>query len=153
MQWQYNAAQCLLNGEPWEVGRYREDSSACGELFSKLNDGLGVQYMPRCRENACGGIECRRLSAMLIRGQGGTRGLGQPGDRGLREACGVFSAKGWRIREPASDDIAPERPALASSIGRDLSRRGLSAQEVATIAGFSEPSRNSLFRHSGLQAV
>jgi len=65
----------------------------------------------------------------------------------------MFSVKGWRIREPASEDIAPERPALASSIGRDLSRRGLSAQEVASIAGFSEPSSNKLFRHSGLQAV
>ncbi len=31
----------------------------------------------------------------------------------------MFSVKGWRIREPASEDIAPERPALASSIGRD----------------------------------
>jgi Zn-dependent peptidase ImmA (M78 family) len=65
----------------------------------------------------------------------------------------MFSVKGWRIREPASEDIAPERPALASSIGLDLSRRGLSAQEVASIAGFSEPSRDKLFRHSGLQAV
>ena len=65
----------------------------------------------------------------------------------------MSSVKGWRIREPASEDIAPERPALASSIGRDLSRRGPSAQEVASIAGFSEPSSNKLFRHSGLQAV
>lgn len=65
----------------------------------------------------------------------------------------MFSAKGWRTREPASEDIAPERPGLAPSIGQSLSARGLSPEEVASIAGFSEPSRNNLFRHAGLRAV
>lgn len=65
----------------------------------------------------------------------------------------MFSARGWRSHEPASDDIAPERPALAESIGRELSARGLSADEVATIAGFAESDRNTLFRAGGLRAV
>lgn len=65
----------------------------------------------------------------------------------------MFSAKGWRTREPGSEDIAPERPVLAQSIGQSLSARGLSPQEVASIAGFSEPARNTLFRPSGLRAV
>ena len=64
----------------------------------------------------------------------------------------MFSAKGWRTREPASEDIAPERPVLAS-IGQSLSARGLSPEEIASIAGFSEPSHNSLFLHAGLRAV
>ena len=65
----------------------------------------------------------------------------------------MFSAKGWRTREPGSEDIARERPVLAQSIGQSLSARGLSPQEVASIAGFSEPARNTLFRPSGLRAV
>ncbi len=65
----------------------------------------------------------------------------------------MFSAKGWRTREPGSDDIAPELPLLAQSIGQSLASRGLNANEVATIAGFSDPSRNTLFRPSGLRAV
>ncbi len=65
----------------------------------------------------------------------------------------MFSAKGWRTHEPGSGDIAPERPALAESIGRSLSARGLTPQDIASIAGFSEPSRNTLFRTGGLRAV
>lgn len=65
----------------------------------------------------------------------------------------MFSAKGWRTHEPGSEDITPERPALAESIGQELSARGLSAPEVASIAGFSEPHRNTLFRTSGLHAI
>ncbi|MGH3873973.1 MAG: ImmA/IrrE family metallo-endopeptidase [Pseudonocardiaceae bacterium] len=65
----------------------------------------------------------------------------------------TLSARGWRTCEPASEDIAPERPVLAQSIGQSLSARGLSPDEVAGMAGFSEPSRNSLFRPSGLRVV
>lgn len=65
----------------------------------------------------------------------------------------VFSAKGWRTREPGSDDIAPERPGLAAAIGQELTGRGLSAREVASIAGFAESDRNTLFRPSGLRAI
>lgn len=65
----------------------------------------------------------------------------------------MFSARGWRSREPGSDDIAPEQPALAEAIAQELSRRGLSPPEVASIAGFSEPDRNTLFRSRGLHAI
>ncbi|MGH3684854.1 MAG: ImmA/IrrE family metallo-endopeptidase [Pseudonocardiaceae bacterium] len=65
----------------------------------------------------------------------------------------MFSARGWRTCEPGSEDIAPERPVLAQSIGQSLSARGLSPHEVASIAGFSEPAHNTLFRPSGLRTV
>lgn len=64
-----------------------------------------------------------------------------------------LSARGWRTREPGSDAIAAERPALMHSIGQGLSARGLDPHEVAQVAGFSEPSRNTLFHASGLRAV
>lgn len=35
----------------------------------------------------------------------------------------MFSAKGWRSREPGSDDIATEQPALAEAIAQELSTR------------------------------
>lgn len=65
----------------------------------------------------------------------------------------TFSAKGWRTREPGSEDIARERPALARSIGQDLTARGLSPDDVAQMTGFSRPSRNTLFPPGGLHAV
>ncbi len=65
----------------------------------------------------------------------------------------MFSAKGWRSHEPGSHDIAQEQPALAEAIAQELSIRGLSAPEVASIAGFSEPDRNTLFRTQGLRAI
>jgi Zn-dependent peptidase ImmA (M78 family)/DNA-binding XRE family transcriptional regulator len=65
----------------------------------------------------------------------------------------LLSAKGWRTREPGSDDIAVEEPELVQAIGRSLSARGLSPEEIARIAGFSEPSQNNLFHPSGLRAV
>jgi Zn-dependent peptidase ImmA (M78 family) len=65
----------------------------------------------------------------------------------------MFSAKGWRTTEPGSDDIAPEDARLAAAIGQELVRRGLSADEVARIAGFAESKRNTLFRAGGLRAV
>lgn len=51
----------------------------------------------------------------------------------------LFSARSWRNVEPGSDDVAPGRPELAESIGQELSTRGLTAHDVAAIAGFAEP--------------
>lgn len=65
----------------------------------------------------------------------------------------MLSARGWRTGEPGSGDLAPERPALAESIGQALSARGLSPRDVATIAGYAEPGCNTLFRTGGLRAV
>ena len=65
----------------------------------------------------------------------------------------MFSARGWRTREPGSTDLAPERPELPQEIARALLARGLSAQEVATISGFSDPLHNNLFRSTGLRAI
>jgi len=65
----------------------------------------------------------------------------------------MFSTRGWRTREPGSEDLAPERPELTKDIARSLIDRGLNAQEVATIAGFANPSHNSLFRTAPLRAI
>jgi Zn-dependent peptidase ImmA (M78 family)/transcriptional regulator with XRE-family HTH domain len=65
----------------------------------------------------------------------------------------MLSARGWRTREPGSEDLAPERPQLAQDIARSLIGRGLNPQEVATIAGFSDPRHNSLFRTAALRAI
>lgn len=67
----------------------------------------------------------------------------------------MFSARGWRTVEPLSDELAPERPELVYMIGRDLVASGLRPAEVASMAGFSGPERNTLFRCAspGLRAV
>lgn len=65
----------------------------------------------------------------------------------------MFSARGWRTREPRSEDIARETPRLAESIGQELARRGLNPEEIASIAGFADAGRNTLFRAPGLRAV
>lgn len=67
----------------------------------------------------------------------------------------MLSARGWRTMEPASAELAPEKPQLASTIGNELIRAGLSLQDIAKILGFSDPSANYILppQHSGLRAV
>ncbi len=66
----------------------------------------------------------------------------------------TFSAKGWRTHEPRSEDIAVEKPALPEAIGSTMLRRGLTAIDIAAIAGFATPQQNTLlFRPGGLHAV
>jgi len=65
----------------------------------------------------------------------------------------MFSARGWRTREPGGDDIAPEKPALAQSIYESLRLKGMSEGEVASIAGFADAKRNDLFKAPGLRIV
>jgi Zn-dependent peptidase ImmA (M78 family) len=65
----------------------------------------------------------------------------------------MFSARGWRTREPGSEDLAPERPTLTQDIAHSLIKRGLSTEEVAKIAGFATASRNDLFHTNTLRAV
>lgn len=57
----------------------------------------------------------------------------------------MMSARGLRYHEPASDELAPEVPRLAKHIGESLTARGLTAEEVARLAGFASPADNSLF--------
>lgn len=54
----------------------------------------------------------------------------------------AMSARGWRTREPASDEIAPEVPQLAQQISGALRDGGIGADDVATILGFATPEDN-----------
>ena len=56
-----------------------------------------------------------------------------------------LSARGWRTREPGSDDIAAEETRLTTAIADSLRERGLDDDEVASIAGFSTADANHLF--------
>jgi Zn-dependent peptidase ImmA (M78 family)/transcriptional regulator with XRE-family HTH domain len=56
-----------------------------------------------------------------------------------------LSARSWRKDEPASQDIAPERPKLAQQIGLALADKGLTPSEIASFTGFSEPTRENPF--------
>ena len=55
-----------------------------------------------------------------------------------KERTGLYKAlsrRGWRTNEPLSDELAPERPTLVTRLGKTLLDRGLTAREVAFIAG------------------
>ncbi|MFI0764609.1 helix-turn-helix domain-containing protein [Streptomyces sp. NPDC021218] len=56
-----------------------------------------------------------------------------------------LSNRGWRTREPLSDELPPEVPALAHSIGEAMAAKGLNGDEIANMAGFSDASRNTIF--------
>lgn len=58
----------------------------------------------------------------------------------------LFSTKGWRTREPVSDELLPEHPTLVGVIPTALSDRGLTDEEIAGIAGFASARDNELFR-------
>ncbi|WP_345606361.1 ImmA/IrrE family metallo-endopeptidase [Pseudonocardia adelaidensis] len=49
-----------------------------------------------------------------------------------------FSSMGWRTREPISDELPQEHPRLARHIGGVLVEKGLTADEIARIAGYAE---------------
>lgn len=65
-----------------------------------------------------------------------------------------MSAKGWRTNEPASDELADERPALPSAIAHAFSDRGLTPAEVAEITGYAASNeRNPFADRRRLRAV
>lgn len=47
-----------------------------------------------------------------------------------------MSANGWRTREPVSDELAQEVPALTLEIGASLTSRGLSRAEIVKLLGY-----------------
>ncbi len=57
-----------------------------------------------------------------------------------------MSARGWRTREPASDELVPEIPRLASVITNSLLDRGLGDREVARLAGYATRESMGIFR-------
>jgi Zn-dependent peptidase ImmA (M78 family) len=58
----------------------------------------------------------------------------------------IFSARGWRKKEPGSDQLPPEIPTLTGSIHAALAGRGLADDEIAKIAGFARPEDNRLYQ-------
>ena len=59
-----------------------------------------------------------------------------------------FSSLGWRTREPLSDELAPERPRLASEIGEALLARGHTPTEAAAICGYTTDNPDNPFKPS-----
>lgn len=59
-----------------------------------------------------------------------------------------LSARGWRKKEPISELLPHETPALPTSIGTALRERGLSPEEIDRIAGYSGPNPNNPFQPS-----
>jgi Zn-dependent peptidase ImmA (M78 family)/DNA-binding XRE family transcriptional regulator len=55
-----------------------------------------------------------------------------------------MSARGWRTREPGSDELPPEEPKLLGSIASGLRAKGFTDKEVAFMAGFSTPEENTV---------
>ncbi len=48
----------------------------------------------------------------------------------------TLSARGWRTREPISDELQPEHVELPQYIGQSLASKGLSADEISHLAGY-----------------
>lgn len=57
-----------------------------------------------------------------------------------------FSTKGWRTKEPVSEELTPEHPRLAHTIGETLASKGLTPDEIAQLAGFSDAKRPNPFQ-------
>ncbi len=72
-------------------------------------------------------------------------GLGSFDDGERRSFYKMMSARGMRRVEPGSDQLAPEVPELPAQIAHVMLDRSLSAEDIATIAGFSGMGTNDLF--------
>ncbi len=66
-----------------------------------------------------------------------------------------MNARGWKTAEPDSDRLAPETPQLVTAIGDTLRAKGLTDEEIAELAGFSEGATDNPFTRPlrRLQAV
>ena len=59
-----------------------------------------------------------------------------------------LGARGWRTREPESENLTPEHPQLALHIAESLRSRGLAETEIAYLAGYPSPEANDLLPRS-----
>jgi Zn-dependent peptidase ImmA (M78 family)/plasmid maintenance system antidote protein VapI len=58
----------------------------------------------------------------------------------------MLNARGWKRTEPGSDQITPETPQLAQTIGRTLLERGgMNRDEVARLTGRLDSAKESIF--------
>ncbi|MGH3693574.1 MAG: hypothetical protein ACRDRX_06190 [Pseudonocardiaceae bacterium] len=71
-------------------------------------------------------------------------GLAKPRDR--TDFYRSLNSRGWKIREPASDELPVEHPELAQEIGAGMRERGLSDAEIARMAGFAPGAMVNPFR-------
>jgi len=71
-------------------------------------------------------------------------GLVKPSDRA--DFYRSLNSRGWKVREPVSDELPIERAELAQEIGARMRERGLSDEEIASMAGFAPGARANPFR-------
>jgi len=64
-----------------------------------------------------------------------------------------LSARGWRTREPFSDELTREAPELTQAVFDQLRSRGLSTTEIAQLAGFRDADTNDLMMVQRLKVV
>jgi Zn-dependent peptidase ImmA (M78 family) len=66
-----------------------------------------------------------------------------------------LNSRGWKVREPVSDELPVEHAEMAQEIGARMRERGLSDDEIACMAGFAPDSKTNPFRTQPkrLQAV
>lgn len=80
------------------------------------------------------------------------------GTLGMRERTNLykgFSARGWRVQEPLSDELPSEIPSLLTQISRSFLDRGMTRDEIAALAGIEPSAQDNPFlpRASPLRAV
>lgn len=71
-------------------------------------------------------------------------GLVKPSDRA--DFYKSLNARGWKVHEPASDELPVERAELVQEIGAKMRERGLSDDEIANLAGFTPGAKANPFR-------
>ncbi|MFC9971444.1 helix-turn-helix domain-containing protein [Spirillospora sp. NPDC127200] len=60
-----------------------------------------------------------------------------------------LSSRGWKTSEPISEQLPPEYAMLPATIGDTLFSKGLKAEDIADLAGFSNPALNNIFPAPG----
>ncbi|HKS49589.1 MAG TPA: hypothetical protein VJT49_31660 [Amycolatopsis sp.] len=60
----------------------------------------------------------------------------------------AMNARGWKVNEPGSDRLAPERPEMVAAIADALRRKGLSGEDIAEMTGFDTAAGDNPFLRS-----
>lgn len=55
-----------------------------------------------------------------------------------------FASRGWRVREPGSDELLPETPTLQEQVAAALRDGGFGDDEIAHLAGYATSAHNEL---------
>lgn len=152
LTWAHELGHLVLHSEHVSADMEREADSFAAEFLMPAET-----IRPQLRQVTLARLfDLKRewgVSAQALIERAAGLGLLRPAQR--TNLYKALSARGWRTREPVSDELPPEHPAMPQAIGDAFAARGIPSAQIAHIAGFAESVTEHPFQpaHRPLRAV